>query len=159
MSILERIFSKSKKPDSKDNMAEKIVNDTIIVDRYEVIEPDRILITEKPEFGTYRRQTEEEYKEFLLKAQPFIKEYVENGKIHNPLDDEINSLDKERSIERFNKVREVNQFNTCFLGSESIRVRKTINGKYTMCGNGRHRLYIANKYNIKLLVHVVEEEV
>ena len=45
------------------------------------------------------------------------------------------------------------------LEKESIFVRKTKDGKYTICGNGRHRLYVAKKHKIRLLVHVIEEEI
>jgi predicted nucleotidyltransferase len=55
-------------------MAKKPLDNVIAVDRYEVIDPNRILLSEKPEFDTYRRHSEKEYKEFLVKAQPFIDE-------------------------------------------------------------------------------------
>lgn len=159
MSIFKRVLKTIRSSVIVSNMAKKPIDNVIAVDRYEVIDPNRILLSEKPEFDTYRRHSEKEYKEFLVKAQPFIDEFLSTGKIHNPLNDNITDLNKEQAIKRLNKEREINIFKNSLLEGESISVRKTKDGKYTICGNGRHRLYVAKKHKIRLLVHVIEEEI
>lgn len=67
MSIFKRVLKKIRSSVIVSNMAKKPIDNVIAVDRYEVIDPNRILLSEKPEFDTYRRHSEKEYKEFLVK--------------------------------------------------------------------------------------------
>ena len=117
-----------------------------------VISGSEIADIEAPAFGQGHWTTEDVYRTNLENMQPLIDEYERTGMVHTV---EYNSLDDiEKNAE---EQRKLDVFNNSFLKpGNRIDVEKTIDGKYKVI-NGRHRMYVAQKYNLKLLVHVSQE--
>jgi len=122
-------------------------------DYYIVINANEIAELEVPPFcGKY--SSEDEYREYLEKVQPLFSEYQNDGRIHT-----INFETLDDIEHNYNELLFLNNFNSSFLSwSNHINVRKDINGLYHVTTNGRHRMYVARKYGLYLLVHVSEEE-
>ena len=105
---------------------------------YRVINPTEIEHIDKPEFGKYNRRTEKEYKQLLVDSQEYFCRYIKNPSnnsywIYEDVDAAYLYIDIEHAITVF----------------------KSKNGKYIMASNGRHRLYVAKKNKLPVLVCVV----
>lgn len=86
--------------------------------------------------------------------QPLIEEYERTGEIHTI---EFKSLDDVTLLGE--EKRFLDQFRHSFLDCGShINTVKKLDGTYIVASNGRHRMYVARKYGLKLLVHVAGEE-
>lgn len=119
----------------------------ITTDYFRVIEPSEIEYNSKiPDFGVPGRPSEEEYKDYLKSVQYLIEEYQNTGAIC--------SFD---NIKKYSEQEKLNKFKCCFLDGDCIAVEKTLSGKYRVLFNGYHRMYVARKYGLKLLVHVCQE--
>ena len=102
---------------------------------YIVIQPWEIAKIEKPELGEFGRETEEQYRELVKNSQEYFKWYVRT-KSDAPyyLNEEIDCAYLYLDI------------------AHAITVGKMRNAKYGICSTGRHRLYVARKYRMPLLV-------
>lgn len=103
--------------------------------KYIIIQPSEIGRLEKPEFGTGRRGTELEYKKLIEDSQEFFQRYIEN-----PTTDSFYIEEKKDAAYIFVDI------------ANAITVGKNEYGQYEMDSNGRHRLYVAKKYKLPLLV-------
>lgn len=114
-----------------------------------VIEPASIRELDTPDFGIGGQYTEEEYLSYLTMMQPVFEEYMRSGSI----DSYVLQLPKEEQFSfRVN-------FYANFTGAgDSVRVRRHKDGTYSLLGNGWHRLFIARKHDLKLLVYVKETD-
>lgn len=66
-------------------------------------------------------------------------------------------------MEEISKDRDNRFFRENFIGSflcdgQWINAGKNVSGKYYVASNGRHRMYIAKKYGLKLIIHVAQED-
>lgn len=124
-----------------------------LVDYFKVISPEEIQEMDEPPFNEGQWSSEEEYKEFMERMQPLFDEYDCNGKIHTVEFKTIEDITRYRD-----EWRRLNNFNAQFLQSgQYINVVKNPDGTYKVASNGRHRLYVAKKYGLRVLVHVAEE--
>lgn len=124
------------------------------VDYYRVIEPSAIREMKAPEFNMSQWSSEEEYRAYLESVQPLIDEYASTGTIHTIEYQTMEDVAKYRDEAMF-----LNNFKASFLNFGShVNVRKCLDGTYEVSSNGRHRMYVARKYGLKLLVHVSDEE-
>lgn len=121
------------------------------MDDWKVIFASEIEDLEPPRFGV--ENSELSYKEYLESVQPLIEAYEKSGSI--PLI-EYNSLDD--VSKKVNEQCRLNNFKLSFMGAGCILVEKTLSGQYKVIDSGYHRMYVAKKYNLKVLVHVVQEE-
>lgn len=127
----------------------------ITVDYMKVITAYEISPMKEPPFALADWASEEEYRAYLEDVQPLIKEYETQGKIHDLVYETFEDIDRNR-----NEQHKINQFKWSFLNSaEWINVEKTMEGTYKVVTNGRHRMYVAKKYFLNLIVHVTQEEV
>ena len=108
--------------------------------KYILIQPSQIEKIQKPEFGTWRRETELEYKQLIEDSQEYFRKYLEN-----PSNESYYIYEHCDAAYVFVDIANV------------ITVGKNANGKYEMAYNGRHRLYVARKYKLPLLVCCVGE--
>lgn len=124
------------------------------VDYFKVIDAAEIQDLEEPPFNQSPYLSEEEYKMYLEKAQILFDEYSNTGSIHTIEYKSLEDIEKNREEERF-----LCNFRYSFLHyGKCICVRKTMDGTYKVTSNGRHRAFVAKKYELRLLVHVIEEE-
>lgn len=107
---------------------------------YRLINPTEIDDIDKPEFGKYNRRTELEYKQLLEDSQEYFCKYVENPNNNS-----------------FWIYKHVNAAYLYIDIGHAITVCKKENGKYIVASNGRHRLYVAKKYELPVLVCVFDE--
>lgn len=146
---LKRLLSKTKK---------KLKNckyERIITDYMKVINPCDMVEIEKPLFDKSHWGKEEDYKLYLENIQPLIEEYELTKTIHTLKYNSLADVKKNRD-----EQNRLNHFNNSFLSAANwINVEKMLNGKYRITTNGFHRMYVAKKYNLKLLVHVAQEVV
>ena len=124
------------------------------VDYYCVIEPSAIREMKAPEFNMSQWSSEEEYRAYLESVQPLIGEYASTGTIrtieYKTMEDVAKNRDEAMCLDNFK---------ASFLDFGShINVRKCLDGTYEVTSNGRHRMYVARKYGLRLLVHVSDEE-
>lgn len=126
----------------------------VFTDYLQVIEASEIAKMKAPPFNISHWKDKSDFKGYLESIQYLIEEYKTTGSIHD-LDynsfEDIEQLRKEKSI--------LENFKYCFMGvGERIDVERSfIDGKYRVLSNGRHRMYVAKKYNLKLLVYVSQE--
>lgn len=116
---------------------------------YCVIEPTSIRELEVPEFGIGKWATEEEYLTHLRSMQAVFDEYA--------IKKSISSIVKQLPENEQFSFRK-NFYGSYIEAGDSIRVKKHQDGTYSLLGNGTHRLYVARKYKLRILVHVIEEE-
>ena len=103
---------------------------------YIVISASEIADIEIDDFGINGRHSEYDYKELLEKYQ-----YI------------FNTFDSDKSY------ADMDEFYSLFLDSGgAITVCKGKNGLYEYASNGRHRLYVAKKYNLSVLVCLITLE-
>lgn len=123
-------------------------------DYYKVIRPDEIAELPAPPFNQSQYGSEADYVSYLRLVQPLIEEYERTGEIHTI---EFKSLDDVAQYSE--EKRFLDQFRYSFLDCGShINTVKKLDGTYIVASNGRHRMYVARKYGLKLLVHVSDEE-
>ncbi len=139
----------SKKTHATENP--KAVTDTTLpVKEYRVINGSDIEDVGEPEFNISHWVTEEIYKKDLEEALPYFEEFSKTGTIkkypYNSLDDIQKHYDLNQKIHNVER-------NYMDSGNH-VSVIETANGKYIAAVNGRHRLYVARKYNLKILVYV-----
>lgn len=114
-------------------------------DYYTIIYPDEIMPMDEPEFSVSHWYSELEYKQFLEQMQPLMEWYEAScfsftDCVHDD-DEKMTSL-----------------FENSFVDvGHRIDVEKIPSGKYRVVSNGRHRMYVAKKYKLKLLVYVVQK--
>jgi hypothetical protein len=125
----------------------------VTTDYLQVIEASEIAELEAPPFNQAQWKDESDYKAYLESVQPLIEEFERTGSIHTL---EYNSLD---DIERNREEQHtLDVFRYSFMDvGQWIGVEKSIEGLYRVVSNGRHRMYVARKYGLKLLVHVSQE--
>ena len=121
------------------------------MDDWKVISASEIEDLEPPRFGA--ENSELSYKEYLESVQPLIEEYEKSSSIHLL---EYNSFDD--VLKNANEQCRLNNFKLSFMGAGCIQVEKRLSGQYKVIDSGYHRMYVAKKYNLKVLVHVVQEE-
>lgn len=138
----------------------------VTVDYFKVIDTAEIAEVNPNDivFGDKRRLTEEGYKLEVEKMQPWIDQYQKYGNIEAFEKFYYESLIlKDRDYERFfceeihNAKRSFSHFKCDYFTNNRIEARKTINGQYEVTTNGKHRMYVAKKYGLRLIVHVSEE--
>ena len=82
-----------------------------------------------------------------------IEEYEKSGSIHlleyNSFDDVLKNVNEQCRLDNFRKT---------FMEGNCIMAGKMLSGQYKVIDSGYHRMYVAKKYNLKVLVHVVQEE-
>lgn len=103
--------------------------------QYILIYPNEIGKVEKPPFGKYGRETEQEYRKLLEDSQEYFQQYINNPStksffISDSCDAACLYLDL----------------------SQAVTVVKNKKGKYEVNSNGHHRMYVAKKYKLPLLV-------
>ena len=108
--------------------------------KYILIDPSKIADIAPPEFGIGGRRSEEEYIQLIKDSQEYFKRYIENPNEHSFW-----------IYERCDAA--ALYINMC----NAITVKK-INNKYKVVFNGRHRLYVAKKYNLPILVCCFRED-
>lgn len=110
---------------------------------------------EIPVYGESQHGAEQDYREYLESVQSLIEFYENTGKCPEvDIATYFDNPDKNRELQKtyFN-------FKHCFFeGENQIRVKRLDNGLYKICGNGRHRLYCAKKYGLKVIVQVIEKK-
>ena len=112
-----------------------------VIKGYEIAEIDSSL------FDLEKRSGEESYKALLVSMQPIFKEFQKNGFLDTTSGSDEEIKLKQDCISKF--IDENGPY---------INVIKKKN-IYYVATNGRHRMYVARKYNLDILVHVLEEEI
>jgi hypothetical protein len=122
---------------------------------YKVIKPDDIYIADEDQhldWGCRNHPTEKELLESLKNSQTYITEYEKTGDINTALD--LNPNDDFETIKEKRKEQEVilNYKNILMNPKTCLRVKRIglIKKKYMRTEDGRHRLYIAKKYNRRI---------
>lgn len=103
---------------------------------YRVIRPDQIAPIPDPGFPWSFDRTEEDFRVFLEKCQSWFADYPNNSP-------EKTFMDGTNLSYVFEDV------------AHAITVHQDGNGKYVVDSNGRHRMYVARKYGLSLLVCVM----
>lgn len=130
-------------------------HDVISVNYMKVINSDEIGFVEPPPFGQSHYGSEIEYKQYLESVQSLIEEYENTGAIHSLKYNSFEDMKK-----NFKTQQKINDFKNSFLFCGNwINAEKTLNSKYIVCSNGRHRMYVAKKYGLKLIIHVCQEKI
>lgn len=130
-------------------------HNVIRVDYIKVINPDEIGFVEPPPFDQSHYGSEIEYKRYLESVQPLIEEYESTGSIHHLKYDSLECVKK-----NLNEQQKLNDFKSSFLSCGNwINTEKTLNSKFIVCTNGRHRMYVAKKYGLRLIIHVCQEQI
>jgi hypothetical protein len=125
----------------------------VTTDYLQVIEASEIVEMEAPPFNQAQWKDESDYKSYLESVQPLIEEYERTGSIHNLEYNSFNDIERNRD-----EQHNLKHFRDSFMDAgQWISVEKSIDGKYRVVSNGRHRMYVAKKYGLKLLVHVSQE--
>lgn len=98
------------------------------------------------------RAPEEQILEYVKSDQPLIDEFQETGEVlvQYPYPDQA-AREKAGLKELI--------FGHGLQNGREIRVTRKLDGTFIVSGNGRHRMYVARKYGLKLLVHVIGEEI
>ena len=118
---------------------------------YEVINGNDVSDNVTNPFETI--QEEQAYHAILELDQIYIEEYEKNEKITYP---EVISLERnEEAIREYMKVQDVAQR---YLDICPLDVWKMKDGKYDEESCCEKWLYIAKKYNLKIIVHVIFKE-
>ena len=124
-----------------DKLQEKLKGRCVITDYFEVITPEKMVVEDKISFDKYGKASEERYRRFLEKDQPIINAYEKNQDMEGLIEDH-------EFYEHFRAFFDPD----CW-----INVAKFSDNKYIVTTNGNHRMYVAQKYGLKLIVHVGEE--
>ena len=102
---------------------------------------------ELPPFGG-RYRLEKEYKEYLEKSQPLFDEFEKTGRIV-----EVEALVGKPMVGLSDEEEWLINFEHIMMGPDCVTVEEQ-DGKYVISSNGGHRLYVAKKHGLKLLVKV-----
>lgn len=121
------------------------------VDYLIVINGNEIAEMDEPPFNIGKWSDEEKYKSLLIEMQPLFDEYRQKGSLDSPYP--INGTDDEISIYK-KKQKCISLFISSY-----IQTVKTKDQKYKVASDGRHRMYVAKKYSLDILVHVAAEEI
>lgn len=148
------ILNLFKRKDVKEQIGEESIRQRS-ADYYTIIGPSEISIpVDEILFSKGTWSSEDEYREYLTKVQPLIDEYETSGEIHTINYDSMEDIELHREEQRM-----LDSFNDTFLSYRShINVTKQLDGTYKVASDGRHRMVIAKKYNLRLIVHVCAEE-
>lgn len=125
---------------------------------FEVIPPASIRVMEKPDFDSTDK--EEDYANSLACFQNLISDF-EKG-VLDPYDP-MNLPDKHTAEDIYDYMCEYRDKYTLykrfknFFFENPIEVRKANNGQYIGTENGQHRLYVAHKYNYRIIVHICKD--
>lgn len=114
---------------------------------FKVIYPEEMADVELPPFGG-RYRLEKEYKEYLEKSQPLFDEFEKTGRIV-----EVDALVGKPMVGLSDEEEWLLNFEHIMMGPDCVTVEEQ-GGKYVISSNGGHRLYVAKKYGLKLLVKV-----
>ena len=116
-----------------------------------VIKGDEIAEMDEPSFNLGKWGDEQMYKSLLIEMQPLFDEYRKSGSLDSPFP--INGTDDD--------IMFYNQKQKCIslFISSYIQTVKTKDQKYKVTSDGRHRMYVAKKYSLDILVHVAAEEI
>lgn len=119
-------------------------------ENYIVISGNEIVDLETPMFdGKYAK--EEEYKKLLEEMQPLFNEFDCTGSVSEPKYE-----DMEKIVSKRNEQRLYDNFFRTFINlANRIEVEKTADDLYKPVYDGYHRLYVAKKYGLKILVYLV----
>lgn len=148
--MLKKLITKIRKNERIPAIETKKVVST---DYMQVIEAAEIIDMEIPLFHQGKWGSEDEYRVYLESVQFLIEKYEHMGAIHTLRYDMFSDILKNREEQLM-----INNFKASFMEAEHwVNVEKTIEGKYRVVSNGRHRMYVAHKYGLKLLVHVSQE--
>jgi hypothetical protein len=158
--IKEAIKKRLNKKENADSKLKKVN-----VDRMEVIDSDQIgYVSDEIIFGTTSRPTEEEYRVELEKMQWWFNEYEKYGDIDALEKFVRESLELEnKDYKEFNRQEIQNIKNMIphvkysYFGGQRIEAIKTMDGHYEVLYDGHHRMYVAKKYGLRLVVHVSKE--
>lgn len=129
----------------------------VAVREYRVIEPSLIRDMNSPEFDPDPSSdfSEEGYRAYLESVQYLFDEYEKTGSIHGIVyrtpEDTLRYRDEDILLRNFRK--------TFLCAGDSVRVTQFSDGTYTVASNGMHRMYIAKKYGLRLLVYVCDKEI
>ena len=141
----------------KKKTAEQVIkeHEVVTVDYLKVITPSEIGDVEIPPFKQSHYGSEDEYRQYLESVQELIDEYENTGTIHSLSYDSFEDVSK-----NYEEQQRINKFKSFFLSCGNwINAEKTLDSKYIVCSNGRHRMYIAKKYGLKLIIHVCQEQI
>ena len=119
----------------------------MIKSQFRVIYPEEMADAEIPPYGG-RYRLEMEYKDFIERSQPLFDEYEQTGRIH-----EVEALIGKPMVGLSDKEEWLLDFEHCMLGPDCVTFEEH-DGKYVISSNGSHRLFVAKKYGLKLLVKV-----
>ena len=142
------IFNLFKK---KQAIPQTSTQNTKSVDYLIVIKADEIAEMDEPPFNIGKWGDEKKYKSLLIEMQPLFDEYRRNGTLDSPFP--INGTNEEISI-----YKQKQKCISLFISSY-IQTVKTKDQKYKIASDGRHRMYVAKKYSLDILVHVAAEEI
>lgn len=131
-----------------------IIETSIPVKKYRVINGSDVEDMEEPEFSIAHWVSEDIYRKDLEESKVYLEEFKNTGTIkkypYESLDDIPKYYDLNQKIRRF----EDNYMDS----GNHVSVIETPEGKYRSCTNGRHRLYVAKKYNLDIMVYVESKE-
>ena len=126
---------------------------TIEKDYLRVIRADEIGKFAKPPFP-WKGHTEQQYRFFLEKYQTAFGIFEENNSGYKAENDILKDISQS-----YKEQKDVDTFENVFLDYGScVFAQKNYNGKYQVCSGGFHRMYVAKKYGLKLLVRVMQEK-
>lgn len=114
---------------------------------FRVIYPDEMADEENPPFGG-RYKLEPEYKDYLERSQRLFDEFEQTGRIR-----EVDAIIGKPMVGLSDGEAWLLDFKHIMLGPDCVKVIEQ-GGKYVISPDGRHRLYVAKKYGLKLLVKV-----
>ena len=125
--------------------------DTKSVDYLIVINGNEIAEMDEPPFDEGKWGKEEMYKSLLIEMQPLFEEYRRTGTLESAYP--LNGTKEDIAL--------YNQKQKCIslFVSSYIQTVKTKDQKYKVASDGRHRLFVAKKYSLDILVHVTAEEI
>ncbi|MCR5105465.1 MAG: hypothetical protein K6B68_13610 [Eubacterium sp.] len=110
-----------------------------------IILPEEMPDTGIPPFGG-RYHYEDEYREYLEKSQPLFDEFERTGKIA-----EVEALKGRPMVGLTSEEEWLLCFEHVMMRADCVTVEEQ-DGRYIISSNGRHRMYVAKKYGLKLLV-------
>lgn len=147
MSILGKILG------SKEAPKENVYRYPAATDYFKVIAGTEIEEMEPVTFGDNGKMTELQYRELLEDNQSIFDEYDRTGALPEIKYESFEDIDRLAP-----EWKRLNDFKTEFMEvGTRIEVEKRISGKYKVTTNGKHRLFIAQKYKMKVMVHVCQE--
>lgn len=120
------------------------------MNRYLVINAMDIADVETPVFGG-RYAEESDYRNLLEDMQKLFDEFATTGTVKAPEYDHIDDI----PLKRRDQIGYDNFMRTFISTANRVTVRKGFDGRFYPVTDGFHRLYVAKKYGLKILVCVV----